>query len=180
MEGEIQILLIADGEMEDIEADFNDPNGLFNAMNEYMGGEDILGTERENLLNHYYDLITECGYTEASVRERFEDVRELDETYGNTLANHKSEALDNYITSMRALVDVISVGAPGTHAWTPEELGKARETYARYGSVDIAYGSIFTSSIQTKLDQVGDGAITPTFAAERREGAARGANAKRL
>ena len=99
---------------------------------------------------------------------------------GKTLANHKSEALDNYIASMRKLLDVISVGAPGTPAMTAEELRKARENYAKYGSVDIAYGSIFTSSIQTKLDQVGDGVITPTFAAERREGAARGANAKRL
>ncbi len=39
-------------------------------------------------------------------------------------ANHKSEALDNYIASMRALVDVISVGAPGTPACTPEKLRK--------------------------------------------------------
>ena len=163
LEDIINCCKIADGEMEDIEADFNDPNGPLTAMYEYMGGDDILGTERENLVYHYHDLIYECYYSETSVREQFEEVRELDETYGNTLANHKSEALDNYITSMRALVDVISVGAPGTHAWTPEELGKARETYARYGSVDIAYGSIFTSSIQTKLDQVGDGVITPTF-----------------
>ena len=163
LEDIINCCKIADGEMEDIEADFNDPNGLFNAMNEYMGGEDILGTERENLLNHYYDLITECSYTEASVRERFEEVRELDETYGNTLANHKSEALDNYITSMRELVDVISVGAPGTPAMTAEELRKARENYSKYGSVDMSYGSIFASYFQTKLDQVGDGVITPTF-----------------
>ena len=96
------------------------------------------------------------------------------------MANHKSEALDNYITSMRALVDVISVGAPGTPACTPEKLRKVGETYTDDDSAGMAYGSIFNDCFQTKLDQVGDGAITPTFAAERREGAARGANAKRL
>ncbi len=91
------------------------------------------------------------------------------------MANHKSEALDNYITSMRALVDVISVGALETHACT-----KVGETYTEDDSAGMSYGSIFDDCFQTKLDQVGDGAITPTFAAERREGAARGANAKRL
>ena len=48
---------------------------------------------------------------------------------GKALANNKSEVLDNYITSMRALVDVISVGAPGTHACTLEKLRKVGATY---------------------------------------------------
>ena len=99
---------------------------------------------------------------------------------GKTLANHKSEALDNCIASMRELVDVISVGAPGTPACTLEKLRKVGATYMEDDSVSMSYGSIFDDCFQTKLDQVGDGAITPTFAAERREGAARGANAKRL